>query len=487
MKGNVYIANLDSFCLSGYVVNWNKAIELSQRTHPGSIIHISDCPIDPNKLLIGYETGLIVLWDLRSKTVDSRITYHEPVTSICWNHEGRQFMCSHLDGSLTTWEVKSSKPCSVIYPHAKNITEDLKIEPCRSIPKLEWRTCKNDDPFIIFSGGFPFGSSDQYTLSSPTHPNAPVQSTTVAPASSNALGSNLSIEQQQQPQQTGAVTPRKEPLSTSSSVDSPSKSSMQTITASNTATAAPANTSSTTPPATCGHSGVPSSSSSTRSSTQSLTIIHGRSTTVIEMKTKIVDFVTACETPYDCDFNEPYSILVLLSNDLMVIDLTSDSSFNSCVDSDDEENLPLSSKASSNDGPKYVVTSILPENEPEVLASPFVVKETPEPPKQGFFKGLFSGGPSMLDREELFGESAAGKGSKTLAKHVPGSNFDQARLQTGGLASELMKARQGLTERGEHLNKLEDKSERMANEAEGFKDLSHQLLNKYKDKKWYQF
>ena len=108
------------------------------------------------------------------------------------------------------------------------------------------------------------------------------------------------------------------------------------------------------------------------------------------MKGKIVDFITACETPYDCDYSEPYSILVLLSNDLMVIDLTSDSSFNSTVDSDDEENLPLSSKnASSNDGPKYVVTSILPESEPDVVASPFVVKETPEPPKQGFFKGLF--------------------------------------------------------------------------------------------------
>ena len=31
----------------------------------------------------------------------------------------------------------------------------------------------------------------------------------------------------------------------------------------------------------------------------------------------------------------------------------------------------------------------------------FLTKEMPEPPKQGFFKGLFGGGPSILDKEEL--------------------------------------------------------------------------------------
>ena len=81
----------------------------------------------------------------------------------------------------------------------------------------------------------------------------------------------------------------------------------------------------------------------------------------------------------------------------------------------------------------------------------------------------------------------SGKASRTVAKQIPGSNFDQAKVQTGSLAAELMKARQGLTERGENLEKLEDRTARMAAESEGFRDLSHQLLNKYKDKKWYQF
>lgn len=154
---------------------------------------------------------------------------------------------------------------------------------------------------------------------------------------------------------------------------------------------------------------------------------------------------------------------------------------------EDRKKSESSDDLSLSDGPRYKVSCILPESEPDQPASLFVSKEMPEPPKQGFFKGLFSGGPSILDREELFSEQASGKGSKTIAKAIPGSNFDQAKAQTGSLQAELMKARQGLTERGENLERLEDRTARMANEAEGFREMSHQLLNKYKEKKWYQF
>lgn len=75
-KGNTHVANTDSFLLSGYVINWNKAIDLSQKNHPGSVVHLSDCPVDPNKLLIGFESGLVVFWDLRNRSADSRFSYH---------------------------------------------------------------------------------------------------------------------------------------------------------------------------------------------------------------------------------------------------------------------------------------------------------------------------------------------------------------------------------------------------------------------------
>ncbi|KAF6728356.1 Syntaxin-binding protein 5 [Oryzias melastigma] len=50
-RGNVHIVNVESFMLSGYVIMWNKAIELSSKAHPGPVVHISDNPMDEGKLL----------------------------------------------------------------------------------------------------------------------------------------------------------------------------------------------------------------------------------------------------------------------------------------------------------------------------------------------------------------------------------------------------------------------------------------------------
>lgn len=62
---------------------------------------------------------------------------------------------------------------------------------------------------------------------------------------------------------------------------------------------------------------------SAMAATQSLTIIQGKTTTVLEMEDIIIDFITLCESPFDSDFNDPYAIVVLLYNDLVVVDLTS--------------------------------------------------------------------------------------------------------------------------------------------------------------------
>lgn len=52
--------------------------------------------------------------------------------------------------------------------------------------------------------------------------------------------------------------------------------------------------------------------------------------------------------------------------------------------------------------------------------------------------------------------------------------------------SEINKAHKLMIERGEKLSQLEDKAERMRNEAENFQSTAHDLMLKYKDKKWYQ-
>ncbi|XP_037578679.1 syntaxin-binding protein 5-like isoform X6 [Dermacentor silvarum] len=218
-RGNLHVVNIESFTLSGYVINWNKAIELSRKTHPGAVVHVSDNPVDSNKLLIGFETGALVLWDLRNRSADARFQHSEQALhSVAWHHEGKQFMCSHSDGSLTTWNIRvPAKPMNIIFPHVRNSKEG-KPDPCKPIYKVEWKTMRGADSFVIFSGGLPFDKSGQ---------------------------------------------------------------------------------------------------------TPALTVIHGKTTTVLEMEHNIVDFVTLCETPFQSDFHEPYAVVVLLQNDLVVVDLTS--------------------------------------------------------------------------------------------------------------------------------------------------------------------
>ncbi|XP_039883740.1 syntaxin-binding protein 5-like isoform X16 [Simochromis diagramma] len=155
-RGNTHIVNIESFVLSGYVIMWNKAIELSTKTHPGPVVHLSDSPKDEGKLLIGFESGTIVQWDLRGKKADFRIYYDEAIHSVSWHHEGKQFMCSHSDGSLTLWNLRNTtKPFQVTFPHGK-IQRDARKESCKPILKVEYKTCRNSEPFVIFSGGLSY-------------------------------------------------------------------------------------------------------------------------------------------------------------------------------------------------------------------------------------------------------------------------------------------------------------------------------------------
>ncbi|XP_042619698.1 syntaxin-binding protein 5-like isoform X10 [Cyprinus carpio] len=217
-RGNTHIVNIESFILSGYVIMWNKAIELSTKTHPGPVVHLSDSPKDEGKLLIGFESGTIVMWDLRAKRTDFRIYYDEAIHSASWHHEGRQFMCSHSDGSLSMWNLRNTaKPFQVTFPHGKT-QRDGRKESCKPILKVEYKTSRNSsEAFVVFSGGLSYDKAGRR----PT-----------------------------------------------------------------------------------------------------LTIMHGKAITVLEMDYPIVDFLVLCETPYINEVQEPYAVVVLLEKDFVVVDLT---------------------------------------------------------------------------------------------------------------------------------------------------------------------
>ncbi|XP_023384096.1 syntaxin-binding protein 5 [Pteropus vampyrus] len=204
-RGNIHIVNVESFTLSGYVIMWNKAIELSSKSHPGPVVHISDNPMDEGKLLIGFESGTVVLWDLKSKKADYRYTYDEVITLFLqikrWIYTVMRFIIEKVQ---------------TITPHGKQLKDGKKPEPCKPILKVEFKTTRSGEPFIILSGGLSYDTVGRRPC---------------------------------------------------------------------------------------------------------LTVMHGKSTAVLEMDYSIVDFLTLCETPYPNDFQEPYAVVVLLEKDLVLIDL----------------------------------------------------------------------------------------------------------------------------------------------------------------------
>ncbi|XP_073980721.1 syntaxin-binding protein tomosyn isoform X8 [Rhodnius prolixus] len=165
-RGNIHVVNIESFQLSGYVINWNKAIEISRKTHPGPVVHLSDNPLDSSKLLIGFESGQLVLWDLKLKTAEMRWQSTEPLKSVCWCHDGKQFITSHTDGTLQTWNIRQPGKCIASQqPHSRN--KDGKPDNCKPIQKVEWKAARSGETFIIFCGGLTYdkaGRSPSITI-----------------------------------------------------------------------------------------------------------------------------------------------------------------------------------------------------------------------------------------------------------------------------------------------------------------------------------
>lgn len=54
------------------------------------------------------------------------------------------------------------------------------------------------------------------------------------------------------------------------------------------------------------------------------------------------------------------------------------------------------------------------------------------------------------------------------------------------VTGEVNRAHKLMIERGEKLGQLEDRAEKMRSEAENFQTTAHDLMLKYRDKKWYQ-
>lgn len=72
------------------------------------------------QLLMGFESGLLALWDLRTKAAEARFVSTEPLRSASWLSDGKQLVSAHTDGSICTWNTRAGPrpaPVLVSYPH----------------------------------------------------------------------------------------------------------------------------------------------------------------------------------------------------------------------------------------------------------------------------------------------------------------------------------------------------------------------------------
>lgn len=320
-RGNVHVANVETFELSGYSIAWNKAIELSRKTHPGSIIHISECPQDTNKLLIGYESGCIALWDLKSRDAEGRYYYTENLLWLAWHFEGKQFVAAHGDGSLVTWQIRSNaKPLKVVHPHAKpsraeqndsfqhqhlasSFLRSLNNEFYRPINKVEWKTSKSNIEFFIFSGGLPYDGLKHEQQSSRKSADPSTQARLQATSSQQQY---LKAASASPSGHLASSSPMSPSISPSSAYDSGFKSASK-------------------------HSALNQNQAQQQQWSRekkclrstSLSVKFGNSIVLLEMDQTVIDFITVCDnSPYENDNSDPIAVLVLLSNDLVIVDLT---------------------------------------------------------------------------------------------------------------------------------------------------------------------
>ncbi|XP_013142999.1 PREDICTED: lethal(2) giant larvae protein, partial [Papilio polytes] len=131
------------------------------KVNPGAVEAICEHPKVPTRILVGFNRGLVVLWDRTAASPTHTFVSNQQLESLCWNDDGEHFTSSHNDGSYVTWEVAgaaSDRPLKEpITPYGPY--------PCKAISKILIRTSVDNEEITIYAGGMPRASySDKYTV-----------------------------------------------------------------------------------------------------------------------------------------------------------------------------------------------------------------------------------------------------------------------------------------------------------------------------------
>lgn len=159
--GNIYLLDLNTFTMTPDIIYQDVVMQnvpQDYKLNPGAVESIFEQPNQPNNILVGYNRGLIVLWNRVDNSAVKTFIANQQLEALCWKEDGRNFLSAHNDGSYMEWNIDQSEkpvgePITTYGPYA-----------CKSIPKILTRKL-GDEQLLVFAGGLPRSYSDKYTVS----------------------------------------------------------------------------------------------------------------------------------------------------------------------------------------------------------------------------------------------------------------------------------------------------------------------------------
>lgn len=160
--GNIHLLDIKSFQMTDNIIYQDlvtQNVPEDYKINPGGVEAIAEHPLDPNKMVIGYSRGLMVLWDKQRLNADQTYICNKDLHSVSWHGSGTKFMSAHNDCSYFVWGVDSAKA-------VESVEQCYGPYPCKAINKILWKRTTGKDDFIIFSGGMPRANyGERHTVS----------------------------------------------------------------------------------------------------------------------------------------------------------------------------------------------------------------------------------------------------------------------------------------------------------------------------------
>ncbi|XP_011703829.1 PREDICTED: lethal(2) giant larvae protein homolog 1 isoform X4 [Wasmannia auropunctata] len=154
--GNIYLLNLKTFVTPENIIYQDVVMQNvpeDYKKNPGAVEAIAEQPGHPDNILIGYNRGLMVLWNKatpgaqqlmglfsRAQTFVST----QQLESVHWISENR-FVSSHNDGSYAFWS-----PGSDAVPEPTTLYGPF---PCKAVTKILVYPTAEHGELVLFSGG----------------------------------------------------------------------------------------------------------------------------------------------------------------------------------------------------------------------------------------------------------------------------------------------------------------------------------------------